>query len=270
MPLNPHAARQAELWDRWAEHHPHLYPDRDPAPAVAFLRELAGDGEALEFGAGTGRVTTPLAGAGTTVTAIEVSEALIQRLRTNAVGLPIKVVQADMTEYCDSQYALVYAVHSTFFHITDQQQQVGCMNNVARMLAPGGVFVLSCFVPGADLLTQTNNLTLVGFEDQAINVRATIVDASIQTISYREVFLSAAGIRVLPAEQRFCWPSELDLMAQLGGMTLSHRYADFKRNPFLHGSGSHVSVYRIADRKLGSQPKRLTDMHKSGNKEDEL
>lgn len=246
MSLTRYAARQAELWDRWAEYHPHLYPDRDPALAVRFLHELAGDGAALELGAGTGRVAVPLARQGVAVAALEVSEALIQRLQDNDIDSSIKIIHGDMAEYCDGQYSLIYAVHSTFFHLTHQELQVKCMSNVAKMLTPDGVFVLSCFVPNAALLTQPNNLALTGFSDDAVDIRATVVDASTQTIQYRELHITTEGIRILPAEQRFCWPSELDLMAQIGGMKLSHRFGDFARRPYRHDCVSQVSTYRLA------------------------
>jgi hypothetical protein len=42
---------------------------------------------------------------------------------------------------------------------------------------------------------------------------------------------------------RYVWPSELDLMAQLAGMTLRERWADWTRQPFTAESGSHVSVW---------------------------
>ncbi|MGW1996053.1 class I SAM-dependent methyltransferase [Embleya sp. NPDC001921] len=240
----PDTTRQADLWDRWAEHFPDLYPDRDPAPAVAFLHEAAATGTALELGAGTGRIAVPLARRGTHVTAVEVSGGLARRLRTKAAGLPVSVAETDMATYQEGEYALVYAVHSTFFHLTDQRRQVACMRNVARMLAPAGVFVLSCFVPGSDLLAGRNMLALAGIGEDSVDIRATTVDASTQMLTYRELHLTAKGIRILPVEQRFCWPSELDLMAELAGMALESRYADFAKAPYRHESRSHVSVYR--------------------------
>jgi len=50
-------------------------------PAVDFLVELAGSGRALEFGIGTGRMALPLAGCGVHVHGIDVSNAMVARLR---------------------------------------------------------------------------------------------------------------------------------------------------------------------------------------------
>jgi hypothetical protein len=43
---------------------------------------------------------------------------------------------------------------------------------------------------------------------------------------------------------RYVWPAECDLMAQLAGLRLEHRYADWHGHPFTDDSESHVSVWR--------------------------
>ncbi len=43
---------------------------------------------------------------------------------------------------------------------------------------------------------------------------------------------------------RYVWPSELDLMAQLAGLRLRDRWADWNREPFTTDSRSHVSVWQ--------------------------
>ena len=42
---------------------------------------------------------------------------------------------------------------------------------------------------------------------------------------------------------RYVWPSELDLMARLAGMTLRERWSDWNRAPFTNDSTMHVSVW---------------------------
>jgi hypothetical protein len=60
------------------------------------------------------------------------------------------------------------------------------------------------------------------------------------------VTFSGEGVQLHPVALRYCWPSELDLMAAGAGLRLSERYADWDRRPFTSDSGSHVSVYRPA------------------------
>jgi hypothetical protein len=50
-------------------------------------------------------------------------------------------------------------------------------------------------------------------------------------------------VRLYPVQIRYCWPSELDLMAQLAGLRLRERWSNWKREPFTSESGQHISIY---------------------------
>ena len=62
-------------------------------PIVAFLAEIAGDGVALELGIGTGRIALPLAARGVRVQGIDLSEAMVARLRAKpgAERIPVTI-----------------------------------------------------------------------------------------------------------------------------------------------------------------------------------
>ena len=51
-------------------------------------------------------------------------------------------------------------------------------------------------------------------------------------------------VRVTTPAFRYVWPSELDLMAEIAGLSLEHRWADWDREPFTGESRSHVSVWQ--------------------------
>ncbi len=65
-----------------------------------------------------------------------------------------------------------------------------------------------------------------------------------QLIEGHHIVISPKGTELYPLRIRYCWPSELDLMAQLAGLFLEERYADYDRQPFTASSESHVSIYR--------------------------
>jgi 16S rRNA A1518/A1519 N6-dimethyltransferase RsmA/KsgA/DIM1 with predicted DNA glycosylase/AP lyase activity len=70
----------------------------DPAvvdPVVDFVAELAGRGRALELGIGTGRIALPLAGRGVHVHGIELSQAMVARLRSKPGGEEVGVTIGD-------------------------------------------------------------------------------------------------------------------------------------------------------------------------------
>ena len=244
MGTDADALRQAALWDIWAEQVDDLYGGRDPGAAVDYLQRIAPGPDVLELGAGTGRVALPLSERGFNVRALEISSKLAARLRLQDQGRNVDVIEEDMASYVTSApMHLIYAARSTFFQITTQERQLACLRTCAQNLKPDGRLLLDCYVPDADVLSRAQNLTVKSFETSGLNLRATIVGYNSQTIAFREVHLGADGTRVLPVEQRFCWPSELDLMARMAGLRLETRVASFHGEPFDDDSRRHVSLY---------------------------
>ena len=117
-------------------------------PVVDFLADLAGDGAALELGIGTGRIALPLAQRGVRVHGIDLSTAMVARLRAKPGAEEIGVTIGDFaTTTVDGTFALAYLVFNTIMNLTTQDEQVACFQNVAAHLEPGGCFVIEVGVP---------------------------------------------------------------------------------------------------------------------------
>ena len=229
--------------DRWAGAYQDLTRGPDPAPAVAFLAGLAGPGtRVLELAIGGGRVALPLARQGLQVEGIEASQAVVQRLRAAPGGASLPVAVADMADVpVPGPFGLVYVVWNSLFNLPSQARQVDCFRNVARVLAPGGAFVIECFVP--DLARFDRGIETTEVTEDSATISVTRHDPVAQRITRQHVTLGAQGIRLLPVALRYCWPSELDLMAQVAGLRLRERHGDWSRAPFDAGSRGHISVY---------------------------
>ncbi len=231
--------------DRWAAWDPGpLDGGPDPTPAVTFLADLAGPGgRALELAIGGGRVAKPLARRGVGVEGIEASRTVVDRFHSTPEGRAIPVVVADMAGVpAQGPFDLVYVVWNSLFNLTDQARQVACFRNVAAVLRPGGSFVVECYVP--DVATFDRPVTADGVTEDSASITVNQHDACRQRIVQQHLTFTEHGVRMLPVAQRYCWPSELDLMAQLAGMRLTGRYADWRRTPFGPGSPDHISVYQ--------------------------
>ena len=231
--------------DRWAEVYDEQHRVPDPAPAVEFLAGLAGGGRVLELAIGTGRVALPLAARGITVEGVDASAAMVERLRAKPGGDAIAVTIGDMADVpVSGPFTLVYLVFNSLFGLPSQERQAGCFGNVARVLSPGGAFVIECFVPD---LTRFNGGQRVEARDVAEDsaifelVRHDVVR---QRITTQIVTLDRRGVRMRPIAMRYSWPSELDLMAGQAGLRLTARYGDWERRAFDADSADHVSVYR--------------------------
>jgi SAM-dependent methyltransferase len=232
--------------DRWAQAYADLTFGPDPAPAVDFLAALAdGAGRVLELGIGGGRVALPLARRGITVEGIEASQAVLDRLRATPEGESIPVTVSDMADVAvPGPFGLVYLVWSGLFHLPSQARQVDCFRNVARVLAPGGAFAIECFVPVPRLFDRGVEVNTV--TEEWASMTLTRHDPVGQRIFTQRVRLAdGRRVRMFPVAMRYCWPSELDLMAELAGLRLRERYADWSRAPFGPASREHVSVYEL-------------------------
>ena len=136
--------RQEDVWDHQAAGTydtpgEGMFAPELLGPTVDRLAGLAGDGRALEFAIGTGRVAIPLAERGVPVTGIELSAPMIEQLRTKVDAMTIPVVAGDMaTARAPGSYSLVFLVYNAISCLLTQSEQVACFRNAARHLVPGG------------------------------------------------------------------------------------------------------------------------------------
>lgn len=217
------------------------------AATTGFLAALAGDGRALEFAVGTGRVAVPLAARGVPVTGIELAPAMIDVLRAKVDEQTVPVVLGDMTEArADGEYTLVYLVYNTISNVLTQDAQIACFRNAARHLAPGGRFVVELWVP--ELRALPPGRDAVVWRTEADYLGLDTYDVVGQLVVSHHVRTGADGASSLVrSTHRYVWPAELDLMARLAGFTLDARYADWSKAPFTAESPGHVSVYRLPE-----------------------
>jgi SAM-dependent methyltransferase len=208
-------------------------------PAVALLAELAGDGRALEFGIGTGRIALPLARRGVEVHGIDQSQAMVDRLRAKPGGSAIGVTIGDFADVrVAGEFSLAYLVFNTICNLTTQDAQVACYVNASNHLRPGGRFVIEVGVPALRLLPPGQRAVPFAVDDGYLAYD--LYDCATQAMSSN--YVDENRRRSIPF--RYVWPSELDLMARIAGMVLADRWEDWDRKPFDHESTHHVSVWQ--------------------------
>jgi SAM-dependent methyltransferase len=232
--------------DRIAEIYDDLYPfPAQTEAAVDLLAELAGSGPVLELGIGTGRLAVPLSARGVTVSGIDASDAMVAKLRAKPGGAEIEVVIGDFSAVPgDSPCQLVFVAFNTFFALLDQEDQLRCFERVAARLVPGGRFLLEAFVPDLARFDRGQRTSNSHVLTDGVVLEVSAHHPAGQRVDSAHVVISESGTRIYPVQIRYCWPSELDLMARLAGLTLEDRWADWQRSPFTDDSAGHVSVWR--------------------------
>lgn len=239
----------SDVWDeptarRYDDDAAEMFAPEVVDPAVDLLAGLADGGPALEFAVGTGRVAIPLAARGVAVSGIELSQPMVDQLRRKAAGRRISVTVGDMaTVRVPDQFSLVYLVWNTIGNLRTQQEQVQCFGNAARHLAPGGRFVVELWVPGIRRLPPGQTAVPFTVTDRYVGFD-TYDLATQQGTSHHYRRREDGSVRYAHSNFRYIWPAECDLMAQLAGLSLERRTADWVGAPFTSDSESHVSVWR--------------------------
>jgi SAM-dependent methyltransferase len=211
-------------------------------PVVDVLEALAADGRALEFAIGTGRIGVPLRRRGVDVHGIELSKAMLQHLRSKEGGADIPVTVEDMTTArAEGTFRLVYLVYNTIMNVVTQQGQVAVFRNAAAHLEPGGAFVIEVGVPDLQLLPFGETHRVFDFGERHIGIDE--YDVVSQGLVSHHFDIRNGRITSSSGPFRYVWPSELDLMADMAGLRLRERWADWNREPFTRLSHKHVSTW---------------------------
>jgi SAM-dependent methyltransferase len=230
------AQRYEVLW-------PELFDPEELDPTVDFLADLAGSGSVLEFGVGTGRVALPISRRGLRVHGIELSAAMLERLHAQPGADAIGVTHGDFaTARVDGTFALVYLVRNTITNLITQDEQIAVFGNAAAHLEPAGSFVIENYIPALQRLPPGETTRVftatprhLGYEEY---------DLAAQIAVSHHYWQIDGELLTLSTPHRYAWPSELDLMARLAGLTLQQRVADWHRTPFTGDSQSHISVWQ--------------------------
>ena len=227
---------------RYDEDEPEMFDPAVVDPAVDFLVELAGEGRALELAIGTGRIALPLAQRGVPVHGIDMSKAMVARLREKPGGEDIGVTIGDFaTTTVEGTFSLAYLVFNTIQNLTTQAEQVACFRNVAAHLEPGGCFVIEVGVPSLQRLPPGETLRAFHLSETRWGIDE--FDVANQGLISHHFQIVDGRVERNSVPFRYVWPEELDLMAQLAGMSLRERWSGWKRELFTSESRKHVSVW---------------------------
>jgi len=232
--------------ERFDERYAHKAVPAVVDPIVAFIADLAGSGAALEFGVGTGRIALPLGQRGVPVHGIDLSEAMVARMRAKAGSDRVVATVGDFaTTRVEGTFSVVYLVANTIMNLTTQDEQVACFRNAAAHLEPNGSFVIEVLVPRLQRLPPGETFQL--FSVEPTHVGFDEYDIVRQGLISHHYWIQDGTVDVNSPPFRYVWPSELDLMARLAGMTLRERWGGWEREPFTADSPKHVSVWeRVA------------------------
>ena len=228
--------RHAGVYDHW-------YSSCDDI-TITTLAELARGGRALELGIGTGRIAIPLAMKGVDISGIDASPPMIEKLRGKAAGKDIPVSIGNFADVdIEGMFSLIFVATGTFFVLLSQEEQVRCFRNAARHLTSDGVFLVEASVPDLSRYSAGQVVRASKVTSDTVSLHVAVHDPGEQRIAGQQIVINQSGIQMYPAQFRYAWPSELDLMAQLAGLRLRDRWENWRCEPFTSRGTHHVSLY---------------------------
>jgi SAM-dependent methyltransferase len=241
MPQNRFTGPIAETYDADS---PEMFVPELLAVTVEFLAAQARGGPALEFAIGTGRVALPLSERGVPVHGIDISADMIDQLRHKPGAQAIATTIGDfaVTSVGES-FSLVYVVYNSISNLLEQSEWVQAFRNAARHLQPAGRFVMELWVP--DLRRLPPGATAIPFDISPHHLGFDTLDLATQRcVSHHFFFRGNGRTDRFEFTGRFAWPAELDLMAEIAGLALVERWADWDCTPFTSESPKHISVWQ--------------------------
>jgi len=227
---------------------------------VAFYVELAKrlrPRRVLELGAGSGRVTTPLAElgarAGFTITALDASPEMLAEAKRKLAAADtrvrerIELVTGDMrTWQAPEPFDLVLIPCASVSHLLTLDEQLAVWSRAHANLVPGGRFVVDVAMPDLAVLAESMRQpprALVEIDSDTaddegrrlVRYRTTDYAPLEQRASIRFLYDKFAGARaerwVSDFESHVYFPRELELLYRQTGFVVEATYGDYRVRP---------------------------------------
>ena len=215
-------------------------------------------GPVVEWGAGTGRIAISLARAGSEVTAVELSENMVEVGRKK--GGPVEWVHGDMRSVrLGRRYRLALCAFNSFLCLPGVDDALAFLHNAREHLQPGGLLGIdvSAFSPeelvdppGGPQLRHDFTRELSQGDLNRFSISR--YDAATQLLTMRlfyELYDSAGELRSWRAHDltiRVAGRDELGLMLRLAGFEVEAVYGGFEGEPFGSGSDHLIVLARAA------------------------
>jgi SAM-dependent methyltransferase len=257
-PQDKRIARGAVAHYEDAAYYDHTYKRRrdDVSFYVALARRQRGP--VLELGAGTGRVTSPIAQAGIEVIAVEPVKAMRERGQQKTRELNVTWRAGDLRSVrLGRKFPLVIAPFNVFMHLYTRRDLERAFATVRAHLAPGGKFVFDVLTPDLRAMVRDPGRLYRGPSFTLHGKRYDYFEAfdydavrQVQLVSL--VFQSLeelSDLRSLPLSQRQFFPEELAMLLHYNGFAIAQRFGDFTGGPLNADSESQIIVARA--RKAG-------------------
>lgn len=225
---------------------------------IAFWKEYAAksDGNILEMGAGTGRLTIPLAEAGYNVTALDNSPNMLKILRNKAGDIPISIIESNMQSFSSNQkFSLIIFPYFSFQYLLTLEDQIQCLQNVKRVLHHSGRIgfdIYPCVCEGSDS-EEDNYLYTADFpeREEIISLKSSYNIDRLNLIKHwrdKYIVYDKYGKHhsfTHKISLKECEPDYFRLLTKQLDLKMVEQYGSFKKQPVKYSSEHIIYILKI-------------------------
>ncbi len=238
---------------------------------IEFYQEMArrvgANPRLLELACGSGRLVLPLARAGFRVTGLDYSAEMLklarQRLSQESAAVQgrVQLHQGDMRDFDlapNAQFDLILVALNSFQHLLTQPDQLACLQNIRRHLAPAGLFIVDVYNPEekenypADGRLEYNGSFANPNSGGSVQVfLSTTAEPALQLRHYTYFYDETAPDGVLrrsvaELDLRYIYRFEMELLLAAAGFAIEEFYGSHEFDEYGPGSNKLIYVCRRA------------------------
>jgi len=227
------------------------YRDKSDVP---FFIARAQSGSVFELACGTGRVSLALAENGARVHGLDLSPQMLDVFREKLsqaapeIQKRVKITQGSMADFALGEtFPLIIIPFRSFQALTEEADINGCLRCVKAHLAPGGRFIVNCFVPKRGMRRWAYP-EAVSWERDGVVCKSfgKRIDLNRQII-YPVMVYETGGERIEePLTLRYWYPRQLRKRLRQAGFRILERHGDYEGGPVKRHGGDQIYVCEVA------------------------
>lgn len=206
----------------------------------------------LELCCGTGRLTLPIAKEGYNITGVDITYTMLEEAKTKALeaGLEIEFIQADIrTLDLSEKYDLIFIPFNSIHHLYQNEDLFQAFNAVKNHLKEDGLFLLDCYNPNIQYITEGEKEQKTIAEFTTKDGRNVLIKQKMQYENKTQInriewhyYINNEFDSIQNLDMRMYYPQELNSYLEQNGFTIIHKFGSFGEESFNDDSEKQIFV----------------------------
>lgn len=210
------------------------------------------DARILELCCGTGRLTLPIAKDGYNISGVDITSSMLKKAKVKASesGLDVEFIEADIrTLELPEKYDLIFIPFNSIHHLYKNGDLFQTFNVVKNHLKENGLFLLDCYNPNIQYITEGEKEQKKIAEYKTKDGRNVLIKQKMRYENKAQInriewyyYINNEFDSIQNLDMRLFFPQELDSYLEQNGFTIIHKFGNFKEEEFNDSSEKQIFV----------------------------